>query len=104
AASGAPVARSGASGTDAGRPVVGSDIREIPSPGRANERRGWHSSGGAGAGGPSGALGQNAEIDSYITFFVVSFATHSADCCHGAIGDCEEDETGNDGRGNRKWW
>jgi len=74
AASGVPGSRSGASGTDAGRPVVGSDIGEIPSPGRAGKRRGWRPSSSAGAGSPSGALGLEAEIDSENTFFGVSFA------------------------------
>jgi hypothetical protein len=79
AASGAPETRSIASGTDAGRPVVGSDIGEIPSPGRANWRRRRLPSGCAGADGPSGALGLEAEIDSESTFFVVSFATSGAE-------------------------
>jgi len=73
-ASGATQARSGASGREAGWPFVGSDIGEIPSPGRAGGRRGRHPSSSADEGGPSGALGINAEIDSENTFFVVSFA------------------------------
>jgi hypothetical protein len=102
AASGEPDARSGTSGTDAGRPVVGSDIGEIPSPGRVVERRGWQPSGGNGGNGPSDALGMGAEIESKNTFHVVSFATSGARSFPGAVGDDEEDEAGDDARSSRK--
>jgi hypothetical protein len=101
AASVEPEARSGASGTDAGRPVVGSDIGEIPSPGRAMSRRGWQPSSGAGGDGPSGAFGLGAELESKNTFSVVSFAPSGAGWDYGAVGDDEEDEAGDDRRSSR---
>jgi hypothetical protein len=100
AASGAPVACSPTSGTDAGRPVVGSDIGEIPSPGRADKRRLWHPASGTGEGGTSGALGPVAEIDSENTFFVVSFTGPRAKLEGGAVGYSEEDKVGDDCHGN----
>jgi hypothetical protein len=101
AASGVPAARSLASGTDAGRPVVGSDIGEIPSPGRAVERRGWHPASSTGQLRPFGALGLVAEIDSKNTFFAHGFAVLRAEVEDGALGDSEEDEVGDGGRFNR---
>ncbi|MGD0874160.1 MAG: hypothetical protein ABSA14_04115 [Acidimicrobiales bacterium] len=74
ATSGASAARSGASGTDAGRPVVGSNIGEIPSKGRAGKRRGRQPSSSATRSFLSGALGQVAEIECENTLFFVSFA------------------------------
>lgn len=100
AASGAPVACSPASGTDAGRPVVGSDIGEIPSPGRADKRRLWHPASGTDGGTTSGALGPFAEIDSENKLFVVSFTGPRAKLEGGAGGDGEEDKVGDDRRGN----
>ena len=91
AASDASATLSGVAGTDAGRPVVGSNIREIPSKGRAGERRGWHPSSIAAGSCLSGALKPVAEIDSENTFFVVSFAGPRERWGDGTVGDSEED-------------
>jgi len=96
AASGASGARLGASGAAAGRPVVGSNIGEIPSPGRAGMRRRRHSSGCATESRLSGALRRVAEIDSESTFFVVSFARIREYRGDVTVGDSEEDEAGHD--------
>jgi hypothetical protein len=95
AASGAPVARPGASGAAAGRPVVGSNIREIPSKGRAGKRRGRHPSSCATESRLSGAPGR-VEIDIESTFLVVSFAELRERWGDGKVGDNEEDEAGYD--------
>ncbi|MGO9582284.1 MAG: hypothetical protein ACLP36_05690 [Acidimicrobiales bacterium] len=95
AASGAPAAPSGASGAAAGRPVVGSNIREIPSKGRAGKRRGCHPSSCATESRLSGAPGR-AEIDIESTFLVVSFADLRERWGDGRVGDNEEDEAGDD--------
>jgi hypothetical protein len=100
-ASGATVARSGASGTDAGRPVVGSNIGEIPSKGRANKRRGRHSSSSTAGSHLSGALGQIAEIECESTFFVVSFAGPRENRGDGTVGDSENDVASYGRRGDR---
>gem|GEM_PF-2567206 len=106
-ASGASVARSGASGTDAGRPAVGSNIGKIPSKGRAGERRWWHPSSSAAGSCLSGALGQVAEIESENTFFVVSSAGPRKGWGDGTVGDSEKDVASHDRnsdqnrRGNR---
>jgi hypothetical protein len=99
AASGAPLAPWGASGAAAGRPVVGSNIREIPSKGRAAMRRGRHPSSCAPESHLSGALGRVTEIDSESMFFVVSFAEPCETWGDGTVGDGEQDEAGYDGGG-----
>jgi len=91
ATSGASAARSGAPGTDAGRPVVGSNIGEIPSKGRAGERRGWHRSSSTAGSWLSSALGQVAEIECENTLFVVSFAGPRERLGDGTVGDSEKD-------------
>jgi hypothetical protein len=91
ATSGASAARSGAPGTDAGRPVVGSNIGEIPSKGRAGERRGWHRSSSTAGSWLSSALGQVAEIECENTLFVVSSAGPRERLGDGTVGDSEKD-------------
>jgi hypothetical protein len=99
-ASGASVARSGASGTGAGRPAIGSNIGEIPSRGRAGERRGWLPSSSADGSCLSGALGQVAEIESENTFFVVSSAGPRERWGDGKVGDSEKDVASDDRDGD----
>jgi hypothetical protein len=89
-------ARSCASGTAAGRPFVGSNIREIPSKGRAGWRRGWHLSSCTVESGPSGARGQVTKIDCESMFFVVSFADLCESWGDGTVGDSEKDEASYD--------
>jgi hypothetical protein len=91
ATSAAAAARLGASGTDAGRPVVGSNIGEIPSKGRASKRRGRHSSSSTAASHLSGALGQIAETECESTFYVVSFAGPREGLGDVTVGDSEND-------------
>jgi hypothetical protein len=100
-ASGASVARSGASGTDAGWPAVGSNIGEIPSKGRASGRRGWHPSSSAAGSCLSGALGQVAEIESENTFFVVSSAGPREGWGDGTFGGSEKDVASYDRNSDR---
>ena len=101
ATSGAPAARLGASGTDAGRPVVGSNIGEIPSKGRASKRRGRPSSSSTAVSRLSGALGQRAETECESTFFVVSFAGPRERLGDGTFGDSEKD-VASDGRSSNR--
>jgi hypothetical protein len=101
ATSGASAARSGASGTDAGRPVVGSNIGQIPSKGRAVKRRGRRTSSSTAESCLSGALGQVAEIKSENTFFVVSFAGPRERLGDGMSGDSEKD-VASDGRSSNR--
>jgi len=90
--------RGGTSGGDAGRPVVESDIREIPSQGRAATGRVGHRPGDAVAQMRSGALGPCTEMVSENRSCVVRIVTTRRVLPWDAVAEDEEDRAD----GNRR--